>query len=61
MATAEVQSLPAFSSVTLENARKAKMSTESFYENLLVQARDRNNRYVEYSLAWRMRVAVCGV
>ena len=33
-----------FSTMTLENARKAKVSMENFYENLLVQDKDRNNR-----------------
>ena len=34
-----------FSTMTLENARKAKVSMENFYENLLVQDRDRSNRF----------------
>lgn len=43
MATVDVQ--PAnFSATSLENARKAKVSTQNFYENLLIQDRDRTNR-----------------
>ena len=42
MATADV--VPLFSDTTLESARKAKVSTENFYENLLIQDRDRTNR-----------------
>ena len=34
-----------FSTMTLENARKAKVSMENFYENLLIQDRDRSNRF----------------
>ena len=33
-----------YSTATLESARKAKVSMENFYENLLVQDRDRTNR-----------------
>ena len=33
-----------FSTQTKENARKAKVSMENFYENLLIQERDRSNR-----------------
>lgn len=29
----------------MENARKAKVSMEQFYENLLIQDRDRTNRW----------------
>ena len=36
-----------FSTNTLENARKAKVTLENFYENLLVQDRDRSNRFVQ--------------
>ena len=43
MAT-EVQSTP-YSTTTLESARKAKVSMENFYENLLMQDRDRTNRW----------------
>ena len=35
-----------YSTTTLENARKAKVSVENFYENLLIQDRDRTNRYI---------------
>ena len=35
----------AYSTATLESARKAKVSVENFYENLLIQDRDRSNRY----------------
>lgn len=34
-----------FSTTTLENARKAKVTLENFYENLLIQDRDRSNRW----------------
>ena len=50
MATAEVHP-PPFSATTLENARKAKVSTENFYDNLSVQDRDRTNRYDKYIMA----------
>ena len=33
-----------YSTATLESARKAKVSMENFYENLLIQDRDRTNR-----------------
>ena len=33
-----------YSTATLESARKAKVSMETFYENLLIQDRDRSNR-----------------
>ena len=36
---------PSFSTTTMENARKAKVSMEQFYENLLIQDRDRTNRW----------------
>ena len=44
--SADVQ-VPQFSTNTLENARKAKVTLENFYENLLVQDRDRSNRFVQ--------------
>lgn len=34
-----------YSTSTLENALRAKVSMENFYENLLIQDRDRNNRW----------------
>lgn len=34
-----------YSTATLENALRAKVSMENFYENLLIQDRDRNNRW----------------
>jgi len=34
-----------YPSTTLENALRAKVSMENFYENLLIQDRDRNNRW----------------
>ena len=34
-----------FSTTTMENARKAKVSMEQFYENLLIQDRDRTNKW----------------
>ena len=33
-----------YSTTTLESARKAKVSMENFYENLLIQEKDRTNR-----------------
>ena len=33
------ESLVNFSTTTMENARKAKVSMEQFYENLLIQVR----------------------
>ena len=33
-----------YSTSTLESARKAKISMDTFYENLLIQDRDRSNR-----------------
>ena len=44
--SADVQ-VSQFSTNTLENARKAKVTLENFYENLLVQDRDRSNRFVQ--------------
>ena len=35
-----------YSTTTLESARKAKISMETYYENLLIQDRDRTNRSV---------------
>jgi serine/threonine kinase 38 len=43
MATPDV--LTPFSATSLENARKAKVSTQNFYENLMIQDRDRTNRW----------------
>ena len=34
-----------FSPLTVENARRAKVTIDNFYENLLVQDRDRTNRW----------------
>ena len=34
-----------YSTTTLENALRAKVSMENFYDNLLIQDRDRNNRW----------------
>ena len=45
VAMSEVPVSP-FSTTTLENARKAKVTLENFYENLLIQDRDRSNRFV---------------
>ena len=33
------EAMPNFSTTTMENARKAKVSMEQFYENLLIQVR----------------------
>ena len=35
-----------FSSNTLKNAQKGKITFENHYENLLIQHRDRTNRFV---------------
>ena len=35
----------AFSNNTLESARKAKLTMENFYDNLLIQEKDRTNRW----------------
>jgi hypothetical protein len=35
----------------MENARKAKVSMEQFYENLLIQDRDRTNRWRKLELS----------
>ncbi len=40
-----------YSSTTLENALRAKVSMENFYENLLVQDRDRNNRWKKLEMS----------
>ena len=40
-----------FSNTTMENARKAKVSMEQFYENLLIQDRDRTNRWRKLELS----------
>lgn len=35
-----------FTSTTLKNAQKGKITFENHYENLLIQHRDRTNRFV---------------
>ena len=40
-----------YSTTTLENALRAKVSMENFYENLLVQDRDRMNRWTKLELS----------
>lgn len=40
-----------YSTSTLENALRAKVSMENFYENLLVQDRDRNNRWTKLEIS----------
>ena len=40
-----------YSTSTLENALKAKVSMENFYENLLIQDRDRNNRWTKLEMS----------
>ncbi|CAI8049436.1 Serine/threonine-protein kinase 38-like [Geodia barretti] len=40
-----------YSTSTLESARKAKVSMETFYENLLIQDRDRSNRWKKLELS----------
>ena len=49
MSSAEAS--PSFSTTTMENARKAKVSMEQFYENLLIQDRDRTNRWRKLELS----------
>ena len=39
------EGLQPFSTATLESARKAKVTMENFYDNLLIQERDRSNRW----------------
>ncbi len=41
----------AFPKSTLESARKAKLTMESFYDHLLVQDRDRTNRWKKLDLS----------
>ena len=48
-ASASTQS--SYSTSTLENALRAKVSMENFYENLLVQDRDRNNRWTKLEMS----------
>ena len=36
------EAMPNFSTTTMENARKAKVSMEQFYENLLIQVGGQN-------------------
>lgn len=45
------EAAPSFSNTTMENARKAKVSMEQFYENLLIQDRDRSNRWKKLELS----------
>ena len=45
------EAAPSFSNTTMENARKAKVSMEQFYENLLIQDRDRTNRWRKLELS----------
>ena len=40
-----------YSSSTLENALRAKVSMENFYDNLLVQDRDRVNRWTKLEMS----------
>ncbi len=40
-----------FTTTTMENARKAKVSMEQFYENLLILDRDRTNRWRKLELS----------
>ena len=40
-----------YSTSTLENALRAKVSMENFYENLLLQDRDRNNRWAKLEMS----------
>ncbi len=40
-----------FPKSTLESARKAKLTMENFYDNLLVQDRDRTNRWKKLDLS----------
>lgn len=40
-----VDSGQAFPKSTLESARKAKLTMENFYDHLLIQDRDRTNRW----------------
>lgn len=40
-----------YSTSTLENALRAKVSMENYYENLLLQDRDRNNRWTKLEMS----------
>lgn len=40
-----------YSNSTLENALRAKVSMENFYENLLVQDKDRTNRWKKLEMS----------
>lgn len=40
-----------YSTSTLENALRAKVSMENFYDNLLVQDRDRVNRWTKLEMS----------
>ena len=40
-----------FSNSTLESARKAKLTMENFYDNLLIQDKDRSNRWRKLDLS----------
>ena len=40
-----------FSNNTLESARKAKLTMENFYDNLLIQDKDRTNRWRKLDLS----------
>ena len=63
----ETASQGAYPSATLENALRAKVTMENFYENLLVQDRDRNNRWKKLEMSMEDmglsndEVSVCGV
>lgn len=41
----------AYSTSTLENALRAKVTMENFYDNLLVQDRDRINRWTKLEMS----------
>ena len=40
-----------YSTATLENGLRAKVSMENFYENLLIQDRDRTNRWKKLEMS----------
>lgn len=47
----EAVATQSYSNSTLENALRAKVSMENFYENLLVQDKDRTNRWKKLEMS----------
>ena len=51
MSEASATAQQPYSASTLENAVRARVSMENFYENLLIQDRDRSNRWKKLEMS----------